>query len=73
MLIIAHRLTTIKNCDEIIVLDKGEIVEKGSHEELLAMEGRYYRLWEMQQGNFVVKDERKDRNEEIACIDEMCY
>lgn len=52
MLIIAHRLATVKNCDEIIVLDKGEIVEKGNHEELLEKKGYYYQLWEMQQGNF---------------------
>lgn len=60
MLIIAHRLSTIKNCDVIIVLDKGEIVEQGSHEELLEKQGVYYRLWEMQQGNFTVKDEEKE-------------
>ena len=57
MLIIAHRLATVKNCDVIIVMDKGEIVEQGSHEELLKRQGQYYRLWEMQQGNFRVKDE----------------
>ncbi|NLD49591.1 MAG: ABC transporter permease, partial [Clostridiaceae bacterium] len=75
MLIIAHRLTTIKNCDEIIVLDKGEIVEKGSHEELLKLKGSYYRLWEMQQGNFVVKDEKEEINEEVPDLNEneMCY
>ena len=55
MLIIAHRLATIKNCDEIIVMDKGEIIEKGSHEELLEKRGKYYTLWEMQQGNFKLK------------------
>lgn len=49
MLIIAHRLATIKMCDEIIVLDKGEIVEQGTHDELLKKQGYYYRLWEMQQ------------------------
>lgn len=64
MLIIAHRLVTVKNCDIIIVLDKGEIVEKGSHEELLELQGQYYRLWEMQQGNFKVID--KPDEEEIA-------
>ena len=60
MLIIAHRLATVRNCDRIIVLDKGEIIEQGSHEELLAMEGTYYRLWQMQQGNFKI-DERTGR------------
>lgn len=61
MLIIAHRLATIKNCDEIIVLKEGEIVEQGNHEELLKKKGHYYRLWEMQQGNFV----REEKKEEI--------
>ena len=56
MLIIAHRLATIKNCHTIIVLDKGEVVEKGTHEELLSQKGLYYQLWEMQQGNFVQED-----------------
>ncbi len=53
MLIIAHRLATIRNCDEIIVLDKGQIVEQGTHEELLQKKGKYYKLWEMQQGNYL--------------------
>jgi ATP-binding cassette subfamily B protein len=75
MLIIAHRLATIKNCDEIIVIDKGEIIEKGTHEELLEMKGKYYQLWEMQQGNIVVRDDKEELKEEIVCIDEneMCY
>ena len=57
MLIIAHRLATVKNCDLIIVLDKGQIVEQGTHEELLERSGQYYRLWEMQQGNFKIQEE----------------
>ena len=57
MLIIAHRLATVKNCDLILVLDKGQIVEQGTHEELLEKQGQYYRLWEMQQGNFKIKGE----------------
>ncbi|MBO5372443.1 MAG: peptidase domain-containing ABC transporter [Lachnospiraceae bacterium] len=52
MLIIAHRLATVKNCDQIIVLENGEILEQGTHEELLKKQGRYYELWELQQGNF---------------------
>ena len=47
-LIIAHRLATIKKADKIIVMDKGLIVEQGSHEELLRLKGNYYNLYEMQ-------------------------
>jgi ATP-binding cassette subfamily B protein len=61
MLIIAHRLSTIKNCDEIIVLDNGEIVECGSHDELLTKDGMYHKLWEMQQGNFLIRDEDDEK------------
>ena len=71
MLIIAHRLATVKNCDEIIVMNQGEIVEQGSHEELLARKGEYYRLWEMQQGNFVVKEESENKTKvEVPELDE---
>ncbi|MCB0663687.1 MAG: peptidase domain-containing ABC transporter [Saprospiraceae bacterium] len=44
VLIVAHRLSTVKNADQIIVLDQGEILEQGNHKELLAKEGAYYRL-----------------------------
>ena len=46
--VIAHRLSTIRNADEICVMHEGEIVERGKHEELLALDGYYKRLCDMQ-------------------------
>ena len=43
--VIAHRLSTVRNADAIMVLDHGEIIERGSHEELLKQKGRYYQLY----------------------------
>ncbi len=49
--VIAHRLSTIARADQILVLDRGEIVEQGSHAELLARRGAYYRLYSLQFGD----------------------
>lgn len=54
---IAHRLSTIMAMDRLIVLDKGEIVEQGSHEELLAQGGVYAKLWAHQSGGFLADDD----------------
>ena len=43
--VIAHRLSTIRNADAIMVLENGEIIERGSHDELLTQKGRYYELY----------------------------
>ena len=47
-IVIAHRLSTIKNADRIVVLDQGQIVEQGTHEELFAQKGEYFKLCNMQ-------------------------
>jgi len=44
VIVIAHRLSTVKNADQIVVLDNGEIVERGAHKELIAKKGKYYHL-----------------------------
>lgn len=71
MLIIAHRLATIKNCDIILVLDKGKIIERGTHEELLTKRGAYYRLWEMQQGNFTLESGKPETEESLNAEEDM--
>ncbi|MNE79320.1 Iron import ATP-binding/permease protein IrtA [compost metagenome] len=53
---IAHRLSTIARMDRLVVLDRGVIVESGSHAELLEQGGLYARLWQHQTGGFVGVD-----------------
>ena len=49
-LIIAHRISAVRNADEIIVLENGTIRERGTHESLLALRGLYYETWQAQYG-----------------------
>lgn len=49
VLVIAHRLSTVQNADNIVVLDKGNIVEQGRHEQLMNKKGYYYKLIQIQQ------------------------
>ena len=48
VIVVAHRLSTVKNADEIVVIDKSGIVERGSHDELMAKNGEYARLYSYQ-------------------------
>ncbi len=52
-LVVAHRLSTLRNMDRIIVLDKGMVVESGTHNALLRRHGLYAKLWKMQSGGFL--------------------
>lgn len=51
--IIAHRLSTIREADQILVLHQGEIAERGSHDELMKKQGRYYQMYQLQQGKSI--------------------
>ena len=64
-LVIAHRLSTIMNADEILVMDAGQIVERGTHTALLASNGRYAAMWRLQQaeaGEAVDTDVRENQS-----------
>ena len=57
---IAHRLSTLRRADRLIVLERGEVVEIGSHDELMAKQGAYWRLYEAQARNVDTEDETPD-------------
>lgn len=53
---IAHRLSTIAALDRLVVIERGNIVEQGTHAELLAIDGIYAKLWHCQSGGFIEAD-----------------
>jgi ATP-binding cassette subfamily B protein len=65
-IVIAHRLSTIQKMDRIIVIDGGEIIEQGSHDELLANENSLYKkLWELQAGGFLKSEFEEEEEVEV--------
>ena len=60
---IAHRLSTVKRMDELIVLDNGRIFERGTHAELLDADGIYATLWAHQSGGFLMEEAAEDSRE----------
>jgi ABC-type multidrug transport system fused ATPase/permease subunit len=56
-LLITHRRVGLENVDEILVMDRGQILERGTHQELLKQKGLYRRLWDLQ--NQVLSDEEQ--------------
>lgn len=64
-IIIAHRLSTIRNVDCIFVLDQGQLIESGTHEELLARKGKYYDLYEAQKKKKKPDEERRAEDSRI--------
>ncbi|MBE6025706.1 MAG: ABC transporter ATP-binding protein [Clostridiales bacterium] len=60
-IVIAHRLSTVKNADIILVVDDGKIIERGRHEELLAKKGHYYTLWMRQYEDAAISEVWKNK------------
>lgn len=69
VVIVAHRLSTVKDADEIIVMNKGSIVERGKHDELVALDGAYKKLVERQLVTMEV--EAKEKNDELERLATM--
>jgi len=64
-LVVAHRLSTLADMDRILVFDKGEIIEDGTHEELLNANGHFARLWNMQTNGFLPDDTEWEEEESL--------
>ena len=73
VLAIAHRLSTISAMDRLIVIDRGKIIEQGSHEELVRAGGLYAELWRRQSGGFIAEDSLSASTVASENADELAY
>ncbi len=60
MIVIAHKLSTIMEMDRILVFDKGQVIEEGSHRQLLRRNSHYKKLWDMQQDGILPDEKCED-------------
>ena len=67
VIIVAHRLSTLLSMDRIVVFSKGNLVEDGSHEELLKQKGLYYTLWNAQKNGFI-RYKKKEGNSDFNVV-----
>lgn len=65
-LTIAHRLSTIADADQILVMERGHIIERGTHQQLLAAKGIYAQMWELQQQEIPIVNNHNERENDIA-------
>ena len=61
-IVIAHRLSTLFHMDRILVFSEGRVIEDGTHDELLSLNGHYARLWSMQAGGFIGDPQNGDND-----------
>ncbi|CAD7928077.1 unnamed protein product [Amoebophrya sp. A120] len=66
VVVVAHRLSTVRNCDQIFFLQQGTVAEKGTHEELLALKGGYYRLTETQEALSMAEERIPSKDGELS-------
>ncbi|TIW50624.1 MAG: ABC transporter ATP-binding protein, partial [Mesorhizobium sp.] len=62
---IAHRLSTIAAMDRLVVMDKGRVIEEGSHEDLVAKGGLYAQLWQRQSGGFLLDEAPAEADNDV--------
>lgn len=53
MLFISHRLSSVKNCDKVFMLEKGQLIEEGTHKDLIAANKSYAQMWKVQAGAYI--------------------